>query len=73
MSKFQARTVSEIYTFIQGTMPLGRAGALSNAEYLAIVKLILQSNQLTFSEPLLVPDVKKLDQIKIKAPEGMGM
>jgi len=73
MSKWQGRTVAELYTFIQGTMPLGRAGALSNAEYLAIVKLILQSNQVSFSERLLVPDVKKLNQIKIKAPEGMGM
>ncbi len=44
MSVWGDRSIAELYTRIQGSMPPERAGALADAEYLGIVAHILQTN-----------------------------
>lgn len=67
LSQWRGHTVAELYTRIRGTMPLGSAGALSDKEYLEIVKLILAANQVPFNDRQLLPNVQQLSGIKIDA------
>jgi alcohol dehydrogenase (cytochrome c) len=79
MSAWGDRSIAELYTRIQGSMPPGRAGALAEAEYLAIVAHILQSNgargsgqPLTASAAAIVRSLASGEPAAVPAAQGAG-
>jgi mono/diheme cytochrome c family protein len=60
---WQTKTLAEKFTKVTTTMPPGKAGAISDQDYLDIVTFILNFNGYPTGEGELTPDPARLEQI----------